>query len=57
MLIQINIHIFDMARNSINAVNAYQFRAKEFEVKPYPLRLGNISNDFTIDNMKKNWIK
>ena len=23
------------------------------EIKPYPLCLGNISKDFTVDNMKK----
>ena len=29
----------------------------ETEVKPYPLCLGNISKDFTIDNMKKTGLK
>ena len=33
--------------------NIYQFIAKDSEIKPYPLRSGNISKDFTIDNMKK----
>ena len=31
----------------------YQFKVKDSEIKPYPLCLGNISKDFTIDNMKK----
>ena len=31
----------------------YQFKAKNSESKPYPLRLGNISKDFTANNMKK----
>ena len=37
--------------------NIYQFIAKDSEIKPYPLRSGNISKDFTIDNMKKNRLK
>ena len=43
-------------RNSflfINTVKIYQFRAKDSEKKPYPVCLGNISKDFTLDNMKK----
>ena len=35
----------------------YQFKAKDSEIKDYTLCLGNISKDFTIDNMKKNRIK
>ena len=31
----------------------YQFKGKELEIKQYPLCLGNILKDFTIDNMKK----
>lgn len=34
-------------------VKIHQFKAKGSERKPYPLRLGNISKDFTVDNMKK----
>ena len=37
----------------VNATKVYQFNAKDSEIKPYPLYLGNISNYFTIDNMKK----
>ena len=36
-----------------NGVKIYQFKAKYFERKPYPLSLGNISEDFTVSNMKK----
>ena len=41
----------------INAAKIYQFKAKDSEIKDYPLCLGNISKDFTINNMKKNRIK
>ena len=34
-----------------------QFKAKDSEIKDYKLCLGNISKDFTINNMKKNSIK
>ena len=37
----------------VNATKIYQFKAKDSEVKYYILRLGNISKDFTINNMKK----
>ena len=32
----------------------YQFETKDSEINTYPLCLGNISKDFTVDNMKKN---
>ena len=44
-------------RNSflfVNATKVYQFKAKNPEMKDYALCLGNISKDFTIDNVKKN---
>ena len=31
----------------------FPFKAKDSEKKPYPLGLGDISKDFTVDNMKK----
>ena len=31
----------------------YQFKAKDSEIKKYTLCLGNVSKDFTVDNMKK----
>ena len=35
----------------------YQFKAKDSEIKDFTLCLGNISKDFTINNMKKRGIK
>ena len=32
-------------------VKMYQFKAKDLDIKPYSLCLGNISKDFTLDNM------
>ena len=37
----------------INTTKIYQFKANISETKPYPLCLGNISKDFTANNMKK----
>ena len=37
----------------VNALKIYQFKAKDSEIKPYPLCVGYISKDFTFDNMKK----
>ena len=31
----------------------YQFKAKDSEIKPYPLCLGYILKDFSIDNINK----
>ena len=42
-------------RNSflfINATKIYQFQAKDSEIKDHILCLGNISKDFTINNMR-----
>ena len=36
----------------VNATKAYQFKAKNSAIKDYAMRLGNISKDFTIDNLK-----
>ena len=41
----------------VNATKVYQFKAKNSEIKDYALCLGNISKDFTINNMKKNAIR
>ena len=35
----------------------YQVKAKNSAIKDYALCLGNVSKDFTINNMKKNRIK
>ena len=41
-----------------NGVQIYQFKMKHFEIKPYSLSLGNISEDFMVDNMKKlDWME
>ena len=37
----------------INATKIYQFKAKDSEIEKYPLSLGNISKDFSVDRMKK----
>ena len=37
----------------VNTTKGYQFKAKNSEIKDYALCLGNISKDFTINNMKK----
>ena len=37
----------------VNTTKLYQFKAKDSEIKEYPLSLGNISNDFTTNKMKK----
>ena len=36
----------------VNATKIYQFKARDFEIKDYTLCLGNISKDFTINNLK-----
>ena len=40
-----------------NAAKIYQVKAKDSEIKDYALFLGNISIDFTINNMKKAGLK
>ena len=37
----------------VNTTKIYQFKAKDFEIKKYPLCLGIISKDFTTNNMKR----
>ena len=37
----------------VNATKIYQFKAKDSEIKSCKLCLGNISKEFTINNMKK----
>ena len=41
----------------VNGTKIYKFKAKDSEIVGSPLCLGNISKDFSADNMKKNWIK
>ena len=40
----------------VSCVKIDQFKAKNSEIKSYPLCLYNISKDFMVNNMK-NWIK
>ena len=37
----------------VSATKIHQLKAKDFEIKDYAVCLGNISKDFTINNMKK----
>ena len=37
----------------LNSTKNYPFKAKDCEIKLYPLCLGNISKDFSVNNMKK----
>ena len=41
----------------VNATKLYQFKGKSSEIKDYTLCLGNISKDFTINNMEKTGLK
>ena len=41
----------------VNAGKVYQFKAKNSKIKDYALCLGNFSNDFAINNMKKQDLK
>ena len=37
----------------VNGTKVYKFKAKDSEIVPTPLCLGNISKDWSVDNMKK----
>ena len=39
--------------HSLKPQRIYQFKVKDSEIKLYPLRLGNISKDFIVNNIKK----
>ena len=39
-----------------NGVKIYQFKAKDSKLNTHPLCMGNISKNFTVDNMKKTWL-
>ena len=46
--------LFNLHYNeNFNGVKIYQFKAKYSKIKPYLLRLDNISKDFTADNRSK----
>ena len=37
----------------VTGTEIHKFKAKDFEIVVTPLCLGNISKDFSVDNMKK----
>ena len=41
----------------VNGTEYHKFKAKDSEIVATPLCLGNILKDFSVNNMKKNWIK
>ena len=41
----------------VNSTKIYQFKARDSEIKDYTPRLGNISKDYTINNMELKGIK
>ena len=40
----------------VNGTEIYKSKAKDSEIVASPLSLGNISNNWSVDNMKRNWI-
>ena len=41
----------------VNGEEIIKFKSKNSQIVANPLCLGNISKEFSVDNMKKNWIK
>ena len=41
----------------VNGAEIIKFKAKDSEISAYPLCLGNISKDWSVDNMKKTGLK
>ena len=41
----------------VNGTEIIKFKAKDSEITPCPLCLGNISKDWSVDNMKKTGLK
>ena len=41
----------------VNGIEIYKFKAKDSEIVVSPLCLGNISKDWSVDNMKKQGLK
>ena len=41
----------------VNGTEIIKLKAKDSEIKAYPLCLGNILKDWSVDNMKKNGLK
>ena len=40
----------------VNGVETYKFKAKNYKIKPTLLCLGNVSKDFSVDNVKNTWL-
>ena len=40
----------------VNGTEIYEFKEKDFEIFVGEICLRNISKDWLVDNMKKNWI-
>ena len=41
----------------VHGKEIHKFKAKDYEIVATPFCLGNISKDWSVDNMKKKWIK
>ena len=41
----------------VNGIEIIKFKAKDSEITAYPLCLGNMSKDWSVDNMKKTGIE
>ena len=41
----------------VNGTEIIKFKAKDSEISSYPLCLGNISKDWSVDNLKKTRLK
>ena len=41
----------------VNGTEVIKFKAKDSEITAYPLCLGNMSKDWSVDNMKKTGLK
>ena len=41
----------------VNGAEIIEFKAKDSEFSAYPLYLGNLSKDWSVDNMKKTGLK
>ena len=55
-----NVIIFGVDMSSSTKINGtviIEFKAKDSEINPYELCLGNISKDWSVDNMKKTRLK
>ena len=51
--LRLNYNGYDQVFFFVDATKTYQFKAEDSEIKNYPLCLGNISGDFSANNMKK----